>query len=721
MSLKNLMEDKQLDFNRPLLSVRRFTSQVVGSESEGNKKTDKSLSKIPRLPIYKSELKSGPIRNPGTVPFMWEKTPGRPKEEKNIQTHALDKPPIAPKLPPGRALNDKQQPSIKGSDAKTFAPCQTEIVPSSSQNVPSLALDETKYDCAANGDMEETGSSGSKDSGEAYVDALDTLSRSESFFLNCSVSGLSELDGSDMKPSGIFSSDPQTRDFMMGRFLPAAKAVASETPPYATRKQPIVREPPRQIKELVTVDKQQPHRASSPMKFRHYAQDDWLEETEDDCYSHSDNYSANVCGLFPRFLLKNSLCLLNPIPGMKIQAQKPVEPAYSVRRREAKSSYLRPCSETENEHAEAAGDKGLTGIAQTKEVIEDKHNQGSGSSKNSYRSDCPNPGGAPPFRHLQGNNVSSPPSQISQVVHQEKGFLGIPEKAKNYRVSSIDPLKKERKNFKELLASESISQESGSASPVEKTLYVDSIHRVISSNSCFPDETALTQCTKDDLEIPVNPGEMEENSSLKDSKHLNHVVDENAAVQHKTMESVDPYSLFSPEKHAPYLQMDASDGTRRDRALIQDSSKLTCLGVTHNGKNDMECPVNFELSQQEHIQVPKTFTHSTAAERIKVDSESRSQIKSSNRGSSSGSNLKLTLALPLPKAPSESWLKRTLPAVSSRNTSSWSSLGTCNDAGTQANTTPSNDLKWETIVRSSNVHHGRLRFSEEQLPPIPEA
>ncbi|XP_039011221.1 uncharacterized protein LOC120140291 [Hibiscus syriacus] len=379
---------------------------------------------------------------------------------------------------------------------------------------------------------------------------------------------------------------------------------------------------------------------------------------------------------------------------MKIQAQKPVKPAYSVRRREAKSSYLRPCCETEHEHAEAAGKKGLTGIAQTEEVIEDKNNLGSGSSMNRYRSDCQNPVGAPLFRHLLSNNASSSPSQISQLVHQEKGFLGIPEKAKNCR-------------------------ESGSASPVEKTLYVDSVHRVLSSNS---DETALTQCTKDDLEIPVNPGEMEEtssiDSSLKDSKHLTHVVDENAAVQHKTMESVYPYSL---EKHAPYLQMDASDGTRRDQDLIQYSSKLTCLGVTHNRKNDMECPVKFVLSRREHIQDPKTFIHSKAAEHGKVDSESHPQIKSSNRGSSSGSNLKLPLALPLPKAPSESWLKRTLPAVSSRNTSSWSSLGTCNYTETQAHTAPSSDLKWETIVRSSNVHHVRLRFSEDQLPRIPEA
>lgn len=253
------------------------------------------------------------------------------------------------------------------------------------------------------------------------------------------------------------------------------------------------------------------------------------------------------------------------------------------------------------------------------------------------------------------------------------------------------------------MASESISQESGSANPVEKTLYVDSVQRGISSNSCFPDETA--SCMKDGLEILVNPGEMEENpsvdSSLKHTKHLNHVVDEKTPVQHKCMESVDPYSLLSPEKYAPYLEMDATDGVRRDQDLIQDSSKLTFLNVTE-----------VKLSQQDLIQHSNKFSNSKAAECRKADLESQPQMKSSNQGSSHGCNLKLPLALPLPKAPSESWLKRTLPAVSSRNSSSWTCLGTCNYTETQAYTAPSSDLKWENIVKSSNVHHGRLRFSE---------
>ncbi|XP_007048702.2 PREDICTED: uncharacterized protein LOC18612057 [Theobroma cacao] len=723
------MEDKQLDFNQPLLSVRRFTSPGAASDSECKKKTDTSLPKILRPPIYKSELKSGPVRNPGTVPFVWEKTPGRPKEESNSQAQALEQPLLAPRLPPGRILNDKQHSSRKGFNGKTFTPSQTGTVPSCSQKVSSLKRNETKYE-SSSGDMEETGSSGSKDSDEAYVDALDTFSRTESFFLNCSISGVSGFDGPEIKPSGIFTTDPQTRDFMMGRFLPAAKAVASEIPPYASRKQPVAREPQRQVKKVVIVDKQQPLYVSSPNKFPNHAQDDWLEESEgEDDYSGSQNSSAKVCGLFPQFLLKSSFCLLNPVPGMKIQAQKPAKPAHSVRRRQAKSSYLRSGNETESEYAKAATEKGLTRISRTEELIEDKNNLKSGSSHMSYRSDCQNPDAASLSRHLQGNVVSSYPSQISQLVHQEKGFLGIPEKAKNYGVSSIDPLEKGSNNFQELLALQSKYQESGLDSPVvEKTLYVDSVHKVISTNPYFS-ATKTAQGMEDDSEIVVKPGKVEETPSvdslLQDIKHLNCVVDDKVIVQRKSLESVDSYSLFPSEKYAPEMELDATNGSRRDQDLIKDSCKLTSLNVTDNKKDDMESQLHVKLSYRETshglVQDSITLTKSKVGGRRKIGLESHLQKKSSNQESSHGSYSKLPLAPPLPKAPSESWLKRTLPTVSSRNSSSRSCLATCNYSGTQASLAPSSDPKWETIVRSSNVHHGHLRFSEEQLPAIPEA
>lgn len=132
-------------------------------------------------------------------------------------------------------------------------------------------------------------------------------------------------------------------------------------------------------------------------------------------------------------------------------------------------------------------------------------------------------------------------------------------------------------------------------------------------------------------------------------------------------------------------------------------SKLTCLNVTHKRKDDMESQVNFKSSYN-YQQTSLIITNSKEGERRKII-DLESQESCDGRYYS-----KHTFVVPpLPKAPSESWLKRTLPTVSSRNSSSRSCLGTCNYA------------KWETMVRYSNVHQGCLRFSKEQLPPITEA
>lgn len=343
MLRKNLMEEKQLDFNQPFLSVRRFSSTVVASEVEEKNKADKSLPKLPPLPVYKSELKSGPVRNPGAVPFLWEQTPGRPKDESKPQTKAPERPPVAPKLPPGRVSNVKQQSSDKGSKGTRATWIQTGNVLSSSQDISNLEKKNATSHESSVGGAEDKSSSGSEDGDEAYLDALDTLSRSESFFMNCSVSGVSGWDGPNVKPTGTFSTDPQTRDFMMGRFLPAAKAMAAETPQYGTRKQLVAREQSRQVNKVLREDKRPPLDQSRPNASTHYAQEF---EDEGDGYDGSESLSATVCGLFPRFCLKNSFCLLNPVPGMKMEAPLPVS---SVRRRtQAKSSNAFSWTEAEN-------------------------------------------------------------------------------------------------------------------------------------------------------------------------------------------------------------------------------------------------------------------------------------------------------------------------------------------------------------------------------------
>lgn len=318
MLVKNLMEKKQLDFNQPLLSVRRFSSTASTKEAKIKRKTDDALSRIPPPPVYKSELKSGPLRNPGTVPFVWERSPGRPKDESKPQNRALQRPPIAPKLPPGRILKDQQQGSVKGSEgAKLADRSQTRNSHSSFQN-------ETKEEIYKEA-IKDASSSGSESGEEAYADALDILSRSESFFLNCSISGVSGLDGPDLKPSGAFFTDQHGQDFMMARFLPAAKAMASETPQCFTRKQPVVRELPRQIVKATGVERH-PLNRYSPNNIPNYAQADAVEDSEDeDCDDdRPDDPSLKLCGLLPQLCSQNSLCFMNPVLGMRKQVQLPI-------------------------------------------------------------------------------------------------------------------------------------------------------------------------------------------------------------------------------------------------------------------------------------------------------------------------------------------------------------------------------------------------------------
>lgn len=145
MLLKNLMEEKQLNFNRPLLSLRRFSSNV-SPETDERKKTSKSHTYIPSLPSYKPELKSSPVRI--QVPFVWEQSPGRPKANAESHTHTCS--PIIPKPPPRRVLN--AEPSVPENLY------ETQVVSSLGQN----ALEE-----------KECGDSG--DGGKAYVEARNAL------------------------------------------------------------------------------------------------------------------------------------------------------------------------------------------------------------------------------------------------------------------------------------------------------------------------------------------------------------------------------------------------------------------------------------------------------------------------------------------------------------------------------------------------------------------
>lgn len=339
------MEDKQLNFSRPLLSVRRHSS-TVALEKDDKRNTRSFLPSIPLPPPYKSELKSGPVSNPGAVPFEWEQSPGRPKDERTLENHT-EGPPVAPKLPPGRILIANQLDNDNASTNAVVYKSRGRKI-NGLQNVSHFDKYDRGIECSED-NMEksvvENAESGDED--EVFEDALDTLSRTGSFFLNCSVSGVSGLDDSDVKPSGTSLTDPQAKEFMIGRFLPAAKAMISETPQYAPlKKQIVVEDQPRQLKKVVKGDNQ-PQLRYGPSFARHYTESQYTgEEESDDEYDENENFHGKACGLLPKFCLRSSMCLLNPLPAMSVRTRVPRSPA---RRVHARSSSASTCSKTENE------------------------------------------------------------------------------------------------------------------------------------------------------------------------------------------------------------------------------------------------------------------------------------------------------------------------------------------------------------------------------------
>lgn len=618
------MEEKQLDYNQPFLSVRRFTA-TVPSEKNVNTKTNKKLPTISSLPHYKSELKSGPVSNPGTVPFVWEKSPGRPKYEKEPPAHSLDQPPIAPRLPPGRLMRVKEQAPDRVSESSSPTSCEGQRFTNGSLCYSSL--DKITENIETSKDEIEEESSDSGDNDEAYQDALDTLSRTESSFLNCSLSGLSGLDNPDVKRSGTFSTDPQTRDFMMGRFLPAAKAVVCDSSQSTYRKPAVVaKEQPHQLKDIISGNKRPPLYPTRPTTVPNYAEVYREEESEDedDDYVEPGNLSTGVCGLLPRF------CLLSPVPGVSVRTRTPRPP---VSRRQFRSS-----SATSNQETKKEG----TGSA-SQEQKSIKRNQRPELRERIQSTEINNQNldGSSLYGRLQGNSISTTQSRFC-------------EEAEVVAVSSFDSEKRCADNFKELSGRLRMEKDIGSATPVvEKTLYIDSVHKVASLEkiSVSFNQKELKDSTSNDVDISKVKGF--EATPLVDS------------VRNDTE---DP-------------KIKEENGICEDKSAKASEVMSASVKVADNDYLDTEI-------QQKLIEV----------ERMENSSEMESQF---------------LIPPPLPKSPSESWLWRTLPSLSSKNSTSRLFLPNKVNYQKQASKVPSGDLKWETIVKSTKAQHQHARNSEE--------
>lgn len=366
------MEKKQLNFNAPLLSVRK-SGPILRPSEKVNKKSNPTRQHS--LPIKNSEWELGEVTKPAAVPFLWEQIPGRPKGEGDGRTESPKRSSSAPRLPPGRVTDVRRNSGERPSDQNTYKfqwrnsgerandqnmyksqwhnsgerpidqniyKTQSEVYPLNDHAALVESLRESIY---ANGesDLESID--------DAYSDALDALSRAESLSLNCSVSGLSGSEVPNVKPSGTFLVDQQTRDFMMSRFLPAAKAVVVEIPQYIPRKQsksaeqtklPLVADHTKQVKR-VTADEKKPlldqSRSNIFLSNTRYIEDAKSEADDNEHDNHGNDSGirrgkllGKAWGFFPRLCVKKSLCLLNPVPAMKPKTQVPKSPSIDVSR-----------------------------------------------------------------------------------------------------------------------------------------------------------------------------------------------------------------------------------------------------------------------------------------------------------------------------------------------------------------------------------------------------
>ncbi|MED6172522.1 hypothetical protein PIB30_050829 [Stylosanthes scabra] len=335
MLLKELMEERQLNLSQPLLSVRRYSST---KSSKRSKRYSYSSTRFPSPPSYRSDLKSGPVRTAGAVPFVWEKAPGKPKEQSNsIKDATITLNPSTGKV---SKINQQQySDSVRISDNE-----------------------EVK-------EKEKVAGSDDSDDDENFVDALETLSRTDSFFMSTA----SVVDDQEvLQPSRGLSSLPSNRDFIIDRFLPAAKAMTSGPQPPSFRKKIVGQEQQqKEVKKVVRPENSLPLTLSQhrPKALPHY-----VEDKSEDC-DGAGNFTATGCGLFPK------LCLLSPITGSRNEDKAPSPAVHETTKEHAKTSFPRKKS--------SDSQPGFTEVKDILCVSEKSKHHSRGCSKPSSTSETP--------------------------------------------------------------------------------------------------------------------------------------------------------------------------------------------------------------------------------------------------------------------------------------------------------------------------------------------
>ncbi|KAI5657362.1 hypothetical protein M9H77_26155 [Catharanthus roseus] len=780
------MEKKQLNFNAPLLSVRK-SGPLFGSSDKVNKKM---LEKSPptsqhSLAIKNSEWELGEVTKPAAVPFLWEKIPGRPKGEGDGQIETPKRSSSAPRLPPGRVTDVRRYSGERPIDQNTYNKSQW-------RNSGERSVDQTTYksqwrksgerpidqnfyrpqseevypptDHAAlleslRESIYANGESDVESMYDAYSDTPDTLSPAESLSLNCSISGLSGSEFPDVKPSGTFHVDQQTRDFMISRFLPAAKAMVIETPQYVPRKQSVsaeqmklslVVELKKQVKK-VTTDEKKPlldqHKSNLVLSNTRYVED-VKSEADDDKDDNHGNDRVNehgkrlgkAWGFFPRLCVKKSLCLLNPLPALKSsKSQVPKSPGIDVSRLTRKA-YSGPLDKPtwDSSHQKRFHSGVLPRELNRIETRASETNQLSYSSA-SYKAGGLSPcgpfrsGGISPYRNSRpqspfskGTSFLGMPKEVeslsrSQSPFKGTSFLGMPKEVESHSRSQ-SPVRKGTSFLDMPKEDKSLTRRQ---SPFDKGSSFFGTPKVVANLTSQKCSSNNKGCNC--LDAPPACAHKEETVSLSNVAEKTLYID--------SVNSVKPVKNLAPSEiaklgNSSYKNLETLPRNRRKEYLPANanSSFLEAASldkINRRTKAELKSSVLEDTLSSSSACSSKFRGIADGYEDSKIYQSVNQEMKLDSinhqpeaQADPSVDTLQSPHPPPLPKSPSESWLWRTVPSVHLHNPFSLLQRGNHYHSKKTGQKASTNGTKWETIVKTSNVHHDLGRYSEELSPHI---
>nr|KYP40095.1 hypothetical protein KK1_038577 [Cajanus cajan] len=588
------MDERKLNIDAPLMSVRR-TSGTSPSLTEAKSKI---LEKPQAVPHYKSDTTLDQVTEPVAVPFNWEHIPGKSKGYGGSESQPPTQSSITltPTLPPGKSTNVAKKPLEKE--------------PNVANNFRSPSISNSlceKIDCDKEHKDEKIKKVEENDDfdDDVYSDALETLSPTEPLSMNCSVSGVSGLDNLDANMGGTSPTDKQAHDFMMSRFLHAAKAMTIQPTQYASRKQPVLAEQPREFIKLIPEQKKSfvNRHITDIVPYTGQDQEEEAEEESDgETNDYANNISAKGCGLFPSLCVRNSLCLLNAVPGTKMGNQFPLYSDYEVGKPDKSSHRSAPVIK---KAWDAINKSKSSSRAASPDKQDVRKKWTSESSRYTYSGELRHIGRLSPFRRSRASAAGiSPFRSKPQPLFPGAKLLGDSKQVDNNHSGKLKfPSSRGHASFQEVLSQGAKKSSSSRSLTTEKTLYIDTASTVKLSCS----SSRSLEIKQESMSLQLVPSSFDKDEDINNKQIV--VVDD-------------------------------------------DSGKVSTEYVLH------------------------------------------------------------PLAPPLPKSPSESWLCRALPLVSSKNSFPHSNQGTYSQAKRQGFSRASSYTKWETIVKASNLNHDHVSCSK---------